>query len=173
MREHRPTRRGIRVPALIFAALTTLGCTAPQGFPEPPVQEPQTSSPEELLAPGLQPCTPDVERAVGGTIRAQIDAFGQGDFDGAYALSAPQFRLSVAREAFEVLIRQGFDSLLSASSVTLSQCIFDPSDDAAETTVTVRTTSDDVVTLRYLLTLTADGWRILAAAPTPPVSVGT
>lgn len=166
-----------RVRAALLAAcavslIAVAGCTPLEsvtGGVESPVALPQQTP--EIIGP--QPCDVATERGVGEAIGAQIDALRAGDFDAAYLFAAPDFRAGVPLAAFEGIIRQGFPSLLEASSFSLSGCIVDPRQALAETTVTVRTTSQEVTTLRYVVTELPEGWRILAAQPVAAVSQGS
>lgn len=154
---------------LVIALTLITGCSSVGNPPTiPEMGEPTADQP-----PGLQPCGVATERAVGETISSQIDALRAGDFDSAYQLAAPDFQAGVPLDAFEAIIRQGFSGLLEATSVTLSECLVDPSRSLAETTVTLRTTSQDVLTLRYTVTEITEGWRILGAEPVAAVSLGT
>lgn len=155
--------------ALALAALT--GCSPAElaVAEEPPVID----EPQQPEVPGLQPCNVSTEAAVGETIGTQIDALRAEDYRAAYLLAAPSFQAGISLEAFELIIRQGFSSLLEADSYTLSNCVVDPSTSLAQTTVTLRTVDQDVLTLRYLVTELPEGWRILGAEPVAPVSQGT
>jgi hypothetical protein len=106
------------------------------------------------------------------TIGAQIDALSQGDYAGAYEWAAPAFQMNVPLEIFELVIQDGYSSLLDASSHTLSDCVLFPQD-LGNTVVTVRTISGEVFTYYYELINTDQGWRILGAAEIAPVSSGT
>ena len=114
----------------------------------------------------------DNERAMAATIGAQIDALSLGDFAGAYEWAAPAFQMNVPLEVFEIVIQDGYSSLLEARSHTLSDCVLFPQD-LGNTVVTVRTVSGGVFTCYYELINTDQGWRILGAAEIAPVSSGT
>ena len=137
--------------------------------PAPPVEE-ETTEPPVPAAPG--PCDVDNERAMAATIGAQIDALSLGDFAGAYEWAAPAFQMNVPLEVFEIVIQDGYSSLLEARSHTLSDCVVFPQD-LGNTVVTVRTVSGRVFTYYYELINTDQGWRILGAAEIAPVSSGT
>jgi hypothetical protein len=137
--------------------------------PAPPVEE-ETAEPSVPSAPG--PCDVDNERAMAATIGAQIDALSLGDFAGAYEWAAPAFQMNVPLEVFEIVIQDGYSSLLEARSHTLSDCVVFPQE-LGNTVVTVRTVSGGVFTYYYELINTDQGWRILGAAEIAPVSSGT
>jgi len=137
--------------------------------PAPPVEE-ETTEPPVPAAP--RPCDVDNERAMAATIDAQIDALSLGDFAGAYEWAAPAFQMNVPLEVFEIVIQDGYSSLLEARSHTLSDCVVFPQE-LGNTVVTVRTVSGGVFTYYYELINTDQGWRILGAAEIAPVSSGT
>jgi len=137
--------------------------------PAPPVEE-ETTEPPVPSAPG--PCDVDNERAMAATIGAQIDALSLGDFAGAYEWAAPAFQMNVPLEVFEIVIQDGYSSLLEARSHTLSDCVVFPQE-LGNTVVTVRTVSGGVFTYYYELINTDQGWRILGAAEIAPVRSGT
>ena len=138
--------------------------------PPAPLVEEETTEPSVPAAPG--PCDVDNERAMAATIGAQIDALSLGDFAGAYEWAAPAFQMNVPLEVFEIVIQDGYSSLLEARSHTLSDCVLFPQD-LGNTVVTVRTVSGGVFTYYYELINTDQGWRILGAAEIAPVSSGT
>jgi hypothetical protein len=170
--ENRTTRTNPLFLLGVWVALVSSGCVSNQPAAAPPVVE-SAPAEQERGPTGPQPCDVATERAVGAAIGAQIDALRAGDFATAYLLAAPQFRAEISEDTFEAIIRDGFDALLQASSFTLSQCQVNPSQSLAETTVTLRTTSAEVTTLRYLTIELPEGWRILAAEPVAPVTLGT
>jgi hypothetical protein len=137
--------------------------------PAPPVED-ETTEPSVPAAPG--PCDVDNESAMAATIGAQIDALSLGDFAGAYEWAAPAFQMNVPLEVFEIVIQDGYSSLLEARSHTLSDCVVFPQE-LGNTVVTVRTVSGGVFTYYYELINTDQGWRILGAAEIAPVSSGT
>jgi hypothetical protein len=137
--------------------------------PAPPVED-ETTEPSVPAAPG--PCDVDNGSAMAATIGAQIDALSLGDFAGAYEWAAPAFQMNVPLEVFEIVIQDGYSSLLEARSHTLSDCVVFPQE-LGNTVVTVRTVSGGVFTYYYELINTDQGWRILGAAEIAPVSSGT
>jgi len=155
----------------IAIVLSSCAVDAPSNAspPAPPVEE-ETTEPSVPAAPG--PCDVDNERAMAATIGAQIDALSLGDFAGAYEWAAPAFQMNVPLEVFEIVIQDGYSSLLEARSHTLSDCVVFPQE-LGNTVVTVRTVSGGVFTYYYELINTDQGWRILGAAEIAPVSSGT
>ena len=157
----------------LLVALTLAGCA--------PASPPVESEPETLLdadpPPPAAPTAPggcdiSTERAMAATVGAQIDALSQGDYAGAYEWAAPAFQMNVPLEVFEIVIQDGYSSLLEARSHTLSDCVLFPQD-LGNTVVTVRTVSGGVFTYYYELINTDQGWRILGAAEIAPVTSGT
>ena len=155
----------------IAIVLSSCAVEAPSdASPPAPLVEEETTEPSVPSAPG--PCDVDKERAMAATIGAQIDALSLGDFAGAYEWAAPAFQMNVPLEVFEIVIQDGYSSLLEARSHTLSDCVVFPQD-LGNTVVTVRTVSGGVFTYYYELINTDQGWRILGAAEIAPVSSGT
>ena len=156
---------------IVLALFLIAGCStaAPAGESDPPggPSEPDTSAP---ATPGS--CDVETERAMDQVVGSQIDALRTGDFAGAYDLAAPAFQLSVSLEVFELVIQEGYRSLLEARSHTLSDCVLFPQD-LGNTVVTVRTVSGGVFTYYYEMINTDQGWRILGASEIAPVSSGT
>jgi hypothetical protein len=160
------TRWGVAMVACVLLA----GCSgvAPGGMTLPGDDE----TPAQAIE-GIQPCDIQIEGAIEETIRRQVDAFGQGDFAGAYAMAAPEFQSSITLVEFERLIKNGFQPLLNVSTFSVSQCLYDQALERAEISMTLVTSTDVVGTLRYLLVLGSEGWRILAAVPSNQESLGT
>ena len=155
----------------IAIVLSSCAVEAPSdASPPAPLVEEETTEPSVPSAPG--PCDVDNERAMAATIGAQIDALSLGDFAGAYEWAAPAFQMNVPLEVFEIVIQDGYSSLLEARSHTLSDCVVFPQE-LGNTVVTVRTVSGRVFTYYYELINTDQGWRILGAAEIAPVSSGT
>jgi hypothetical protein len=155
----------------IAIVLSSCAVEAPSdASPPAPLVEEETTEPSVPSAPG--PCDVDNERAMAATIGAQIDALSLGDFAGAYEWAAPAFQMNVPLEVFEIVIQDGYSSLLEARSHTLSDCVVFPQE-LGNTVVTVRTVSGGVFTYYYELINTDQGWRILGAAEIAPVSSGT
>lgn len=158
----------------LLMTLALAGCTPATS---PAESEPDVVSEAEPSPPPSAPTAPggcDVssERAMAATIGAQIDALSLGDFAGAYEWAAPAFQMNVPLEVFEIVIQDGYSSLLEARSHTLSDCVVFPQE-LGNTVVTVRTVSGGVFTYYYELINTDQGWRILGAAEIAPVSSGT
>ena len=155
----------------IAIVLSSCAVEAPSdASPPAPLVEEETTEPSVPSAPG--PCDVGNERAMATTIGAQIDALSLGDFAGAYEWAAPAFQMNVPLEVFEIVIQDGYSSLLEARSHTLSDCVVFPQE-LGNTVVTVRTVSGGVFTYYYELINTDQGWRILGAAEIAPVSSGT
>lgn len=149
-----------------------LASCAPTGVNEPP--EPETVvEPDTAETPRTTPGPCDVlsEREMSDSIGAQIDALRAGDFAGAYEWAAPGFQQNVSLDVFEIVIQEGYSSLLDARSHTLSDCVLFPRD-LGNTVVTVTTVTGGVFTYYYDMIKTDEGWRILGAAEIAPVSSG-
>lgn len=157
----------------LLVVLTLAGCApaSPPAESEPETTlDTETPPPSAPTAPGG--CDISTERAMAATIGAQIDALSLGDYAAAYEWSAPAFQMNVSLEVFEIVIQNGYSSLLDARSHTLSDCVLFPQD-LGNTVVTVRTIAGGVFTYYYELINTDQGWRILGAAEIAPVSSGT
>jgi hypothetical protein len=158
---------------VVFVAVVLSSCSAEEPRDIAPPAAPAEEETTESSAPAApSPCDIDNERAMGETIGAQIDALRAGDYAGAYEWAAPAFQMNVPLEVFEIVIQDGYSSLLEARSQTLSDCVLFPQD-LGNTVVTVRTISGGVFTYYYELINTDQGWRILGAAEIAPVSSGT
>jgi hypothetical protein len=160
------------LPWVFLSALVLSGCAPADPNPAPPPEtsmETETTEPSPRSAPG--PCDVVNERAMGETIGAQITALRAGDYAAAYEWAAPAFQMNVPLEVFEIVIQDGYSSLLESRSHTLSDCVLFPQD-LGNTVVTVRTVSGEVFTYYYEMINTDQGWRILGAAEIAPVSSG-
>jgi len=160
------------LPSVFLSALVLSGCAPAAPNPAPPPEtsiETETTEPAPRSAPG--PCDVVNEREMGETIGAQITALRVGDYVAAYEWAAPAFQMNVPLEVFEIVIQDGYSSLLESRSHTLSDCVLFPSD-LGNTVVTVRTVSGEVFTYYYEMINTDEGWRILGAAEIAPVSSG-
>jgi len=160
------------LPSVFLSALVLSGCAPAEPNPAPPPEtsiETETTEPAPRSAPG--PCDVVNEREMGETIGAQITALRTGDYAAAYEWAAPAFQMNVPLEVFEIVIQDGYSSLLESRSHTVSDCVLFPSD-LGNTVVTVRTVSGEVFTYYYEMINTDEGWRILGAAEIAPVSSG-
>lgn len=160
------------LPSVFLSALVLSGCAPTEPNPATPQEtsiETETTEPAPQSAPG--PCDVVNEREMGDTIGAQITALRAGDYAAAYEWAAPAFQMNVPLEVFEIVIQDGYSSLLESRSHTLSDCVLFPRD-LGNTVVTVRTVSGEVFTYYYEMINTDEGWRILGAAEIAPVSSG-
>lgn len=158
-------------PWWVVACVALVSCAPSEvsKIPEPqPAVEPDESE-TQRSAPG--PCDVVTEREMSDSIGAQIDALRAGDYPAAYEWAAPGFQQNVSLEVFEIVIREGYSSLLDARSHTLSDCVVFPRN-LGNTVVTVTTVTGGVVTYYYEMIETNEGWRILGAAEIAPVSSG-
>lgn len=157
---------------VVLSTLVVSGCAPTESSPAPPPEtsiETDTTEPAPRSTPG--PCDVVNEREMGETIGAQITALRAGDYATAYEWAAPAFQMNVPLEVFEIVIQDGYSSLLESRSHTLSDCVLFPQD-LGNTVVTVRTVSGEVFTYYYEMINTEEGWRILGAAEIAPVSSG-
>jgi hypothetical protein len=162
-----------RVVSSLVMAVLLAGCSTPVSeAPREPTDDASAEIPlrdPDQSAPG--PCDVATERAMTDAIGTQIDALSAGDFAAAYEMAAPAFQLSVPLDVFQVVILEGYASLLEARSHSLSDCVTFPND-LANTVVTVTTQSGAVVTYYYEMIDTEEGWRVLGAAEIAPVTSG-
>lgn len=160
------------IPALVLCSLALGGCATVDTTPPPePVEELEAEMTEPSPRTTPEPCDTSSERAMSDSIGAQIDALRAGDYAEAYSWAAPAFQQNVSLEVFELVIQDGYTSLLEARSHTLSDCVLFPRD-LGNTVVTVRTVTNEVFTYYYEMINTEGGWRILGAAEIAPVSSG-
>lgn len=160
------------LPWVLLSTLVVSGCAPTESSPEPTAEtsiESETTEPAPRSTPG--PCDVANEREMGESIGAQIDALRAGDYAAAYQWAAPAFQMNVPLEVFEIVIQDGYSSLLESRSHTLSDCVLFPRD-LGNTVVTVRTAAGEVFTYYYEMINTEEGWRILGAAEIAPVSSG-
>jgi len=160
------------LPWVFLSALVMSGCAPAETNPAPPPEtsiETDTTEPAPRSAPG--PCDVANEREMGESIGAQIAALRAGDYAAAYEWAAPAFQMNVPLEVFEIVIQDGYSSLVESRSHTLSDCVLFPQD-LGNTVVTLRTVSGEVFTYYYEMINTEEGWRILGAAEIAPVSSG-
>ena len=159
---------------IVTLALTVAACTPPaatdtmQADPvpadPPPVDPPD--APEPDLAPRPDPvpdpsapddCDPTTRAAIGSTVSTQLDAFASEDFEAAYAMTSPSFRLVFATDDFESMIRTDYPELVGNGGHRFDECRVRSR--RAFLLVGVRSGAREVV-LRYGLSEEADGWRI-------------
>ena len=164
---------------IVTLALTVAACTPPaatdttQADPvpadpvpadPPPVDPPD--APEPDLAPRPDPvpdpsapddCDPTTRAAIGSTVSTQLDAFASEDFEAAYAMTSPSFRLVFATDDFESMIRTDYPELVGNGGHRFDECRVRSR--RAFLLVGVRSGAREVV-LRYDLSEEADGWRI-------------
>jgi hypothetical protein len=105
------------LPSVFLSALVLSGCASVEPNPALPPEtsiETETTAPAPRSAPG--PCDVVNEREMGETIGAQITALRARDYAAAYEWAAPAFQMNVPLEVFEIVIQDGYSSLLESRS---------------------------------------------------------
>jgi hypothetical protein len=137
---------------------------APDEAPvEPPADGPGGDG-TRAEVPGT--CDPATEAAVAGTVAAQLDALGVGDFAAAYAQASPFFRTLVDQDAFTAMIRTRYPELLDVATRRLEGCTV--LNRRAVLVVALTATDGARRTLAYELGESDDGWRIDGAYDLEP-----
>jgi hypothetical protein len=141
------------------------GATSPVAPASPTTPDPVAPDP---AAPETGPRTCDPSEATGmvGTVAAQLDALGAGDFTSAYGWASPFFRRLVTAEAFEALIRDGYPELLDVAARRFEGCSIRGRRGTLVVAITARSGARRV--LAYELGEEADGWRIDGAGDIEP-----
>ena len=109
------------------------------------------------------PCDDGVKDAIDAIIGAQTQAFRDGDFDAAYALASPGFQAGIPVGVFTRIIRLNYPQLLTAENARSGSCEADLSFGLATILVRFDTASDPQYTLRYVMEMVDDQWRISGA----------
>ena len=175
--------------ALVFlAALALTGCQAavdeaaistpaqvdseaPQeDSPQEEAEEENTSEPEPA---GPQECQEATQLSIEDSIDTQTAAFGEGEFDRAYAISSPSFQESVTLEGFIEIISGSYGPLIQSSELAYRDCMVDSSEVIAIIDVRFIESGNAVYGLRYLMVNVEGTWRVDGASNLQVVGEGT
>ncbi len=176
--------------ALVFlAALALTGCQAavdeatistpaqvdseaPQeeSVPQEEAEEENTSEPEPA---GPQECQEATQLSIEDSIDTQTAAFGEGEFDRAYAISSPSFQESVTLEGFIEIISGSYGPLIQSSELAYRDCMVDSSEVIAIIDVRFIESGNAVYGLRYLMVNVEGTWRVDGASNLQVVGEGT
>jgi hypothetical protein len=132
--------------------------TVPDVAPTP--DEPETPPPPER---SLGPCSSETRQAIEDTVVGQVTAFSDGDFEAAYAFASPSFQRGIPLEVFGQIIRTNYPQLLAASNARSGPCDADLAGGVSTIVMRFDTPTDANYTLRYVLELVEEQWRIAGA----------
>ena len=161
--------------------MAVAGCAAVPGVPtaiEQPDPSPEPEPTEEDTAEdtaetGLVACTPDQRSGMERTVRAQTEAFSDGDFEEAYAYASSSFQSSVPLMAFEQIILGSYGPLVISADLRFGECLV--ASEGASGTIDARFSNNgtDVVGLRYVMVEETAGWRVDGASNLTIVGQGS
>jgi hypothetical protein len=145
---------------------------APQeeSAPQEEAEEENTSEPEPA---GPQECQEATQLSIEDSIDAQTAAFGEGEFDRAYAISSPSFQESVTLEGFIEIISGSYGPLIESSELAYRDCMVDSSEAIAIIDVRFIESGNAVYGLRYLMVNVQGTWRVDGASNLQVVGEGT
>lgn len=168
---------GITVVTLLLS-----GCALVPGLPGitpelPSVEEQERQeaeeSAEEPLATGLVECTPDQRGGMERTIRAQTEAFSDGDYAEAYAYASESFQSSVPLLAFEQIIRGSYGPLVISAELRFGECLADAKQGTGTIDARFSNNGTEVVGLKYVMVEESAGWRVDGASNLTVVGQGS
>jgi len=161
--------------------MSVAGCAAVSGVPaaiEQPDPSPEPEQTEEDAAgdaseTGLIACTPDQRSGMERTVRAQTEAFSDGEFAEAYTYASSSFRSSVPLMAFEQIILGSYGPLVISADLRFGECLVES--EGATGTIDARFSNNgtDVVGLRYVMVEETAGWRVDGASNLTIVGQGS
>lgn len=126
-------------------------------------QTPTESEPEAQEAtPG--PCSSEAAAGIESTISSQISAFGTGDFELAHSYASETFRSRVSVEEFIFIIESSYGPLIETSELAFSNCVTDSAETVGIVDARFIQGSNDVYSLRYLMSNGDDGWKVEGAS---------
>ncbi len=148
---------------------TAIEQPAPAPDPEPAEEEAPAPTPDT----GLVACTPDQRSGMERTVRAQTEAFSDGDFEEAYAYASSSFQASVPLMAFEQIILGSYGPLVISADLRFGECLV--ASEGASGTIDARFSNNgtDVVGLRYVMVDETAGWRVDGASNLTIVGQGS
>ena len=104
-----------------------------------------------------------VAAAITSTVKQQMEAIRDGDYDRAYSFAAPGLQRGSDRKRFEAMIRRDYPVVAENTGFSLGDIMHD--DDSAAVNVAVSDATGRVVYYQYRLGLEKDGWRVQGVAP--------
>ncbi len=104
-----------------------------------------------------------VAAAITSTVKQQMEAIRDGDYDRAYAFAAPGLRRGSDRKRFEAMIRRDYPVVAENTGYSLGDVMHD--DETAVVNVAVSNAVGRVVLYQYRLELEKEGWRVQSVAP--------
>jgi len=145
---------------------------APQeeSAPQEEAEEENTSEPEPA---GPQECQEATQLSIEDSIDAQTAAFGEGEFERAYAIASPSFQESVTLEGFIEIISGSYGPLIESSELAYRDCMVDSSEAIAIIDVRFIESGNAVYGLRYLMVNVEGTWRVAGASNLQVVGEGT
>jgi len=145
---------------------------APQeeSAPQEEAEEENTSEPEPA---GPQECQEATQLSIEESIDTQTAAFGEGEFDRAYAIASPSFQESVTLEGFIEIISGSYGPLIESSELAYRDCMVDSSEAIAIIDVRFIESGNAVYGLRYLMVNVEGTWRVDGASNLQVVGEGT
>lgn len=173
---------------VLLAALALTGCQAAvdEAAISTPAQvdseAPQEDSPQgkveeedtaESEPAGPQECQEATQLSIEDSIDTQTAAFGEGEFDRAYAISSPSFQESVTLEGFIEIISGSYGPLIESSELAYRDCMVDSSEVIAIIDVRFIESGNAVYGLRYLMVNVEGTWRVDGASNLQVVGEGT
>lgn len=144
---------------------------APQeeSAPQEEAEEENTSEPEPA---GPQECQEATQLSIEDSIDTQTAAFGEGEFDRAYAISSPSFQESVTLEGFIEIISGSYGPLIQSSELAYRDCMVDSSETIAVIDVRFIESGNSVYALRYIMVSVEGTWRVDGASNLQVVGEG-
>jgi hypothetical protein len=115
----------------------------------------------------LSPCSGETRQAIEDTVVGQVSAFSDGDFEEAYSYASPSFQAGVPLEVFRQIISVNYPQLLDATNARSGPCEADVAGGVSTIVMRFDTALDPTYTLRYVLELVEDQWRIAGASQEP------
>jgi len=141
-----------------------------ESTPQEEAEEENTSEPEPA---GPQECQEATQLSIEDSIDTQTAAFGEGEFDRAYAISSPSFQESVTLEGFIEIISGSYGPLIESSELAYRDCMVDSSEAIAIIDVRFIESGNAVYGLRYLMVNVEGTWRVDGASNLQVVGEGT
>lgn len=161
--------------------VSVAGCGAMPGVPtvteqQAPSSEPDSleeATPEDPAEAGFVACTPDQRSGMERTVRAQTEAFSDGDFEEAYAYASSSFQSAVPLMAFEQIILGSYGPLVISADLRFGECVVASAGGSGTLDARFSNNGTDVVGLRYVMVEETAGWRVDGASNLTIVGQGS